>query len=220
MDCEACGVQIEQRAHGDLPDGDRAALEQHLAHCAGCRSLAALVAEVNGELSARARQALGAIDWRRLDREVALQSFVLRWLIPGFFIGMGLTVTILLARKPPDRDWLALPFAGLWAVLCVAAWRIRGRWLRQWQRGPASGEELLTFYARWLEERMRDTRQGVATCLACGLVIPGLAWLGPAPISLSEHLAFWSAPILLLPAALYLLAVDLPRLKRERRALG
>lgn len=218
MDCDTYGPHIEQLARGALPEAQRAALEAHLAGCAACRSLAGLAGRVEGELAAHARGALAAVDWRRFERELGRQTLLMRWVIPLVLVGMGTAVTIALARKPADRSWLALPFGGFWTVTVAAGWVLSRRWLRRWLRGAAEGEELLAFYRRWLDERARDTRQGIAACVAFGLGIPALALIAP-PGSPAEVAALAAAPVLLLPAAGYLALVELPRLRREEAAL-
>lgn len=218
MTCDDAGILLEMRAHAALADADRPALDAHLAGCAACRALADLVTRVDGALGARARQALAEVDWRRLDRQLDHQRTVMRWFVPAFFVLMGATVTTLLALGRSDRAWLALPFGALWAGLTLAAWRIRGRWLRQWEPSAATGDELLGHYRRWLAERRKDARQGLVTCLVCAGGIPLLGLLH-RPESAVEVVALVAAPVVLIPFALHTALVELPRLERERASL-
>jgi hypothetical protein len=84
MDCDAYELQIEQRVHGALPDDQQAALAQHLDGCLRCRDFAALVARVEARLVERVKAELSRVDWSHLDREVALQAVVVRYVLLGF----------------------------------------------------------------------------------------------------------------------------------------
>jgi hypothetical protein len=102
-------------------------------------------------------------------------------------------------------------------VIAGLCWGMRGRWLRQWER--AASEDLLPFYRRWIDARIQDARQSVAACVGAGVAIPLVVWFGAPPRSLFEHAALGSLPVVLLGSAVHLVAVRLPRLRRERKAL-
>ncbi|MBS1153072.1 MAG: hypothetical protein H6Q89_4770 [Myxococcaceae bacterium] len=216
MGCDSFEMQIEQRAHGALPPAEQAALAAHLDGCADCRDFAALVTRIEGRLVERVKAELSRVDWSRLDREVALQAVVVRWVLLGFS-ALPLAALPWVAYRNPHRPELVVPFALFGVAVAVICWGMRTRWLRQWERG--TGEDLLPFYRRWLDQRTRDARQSVAMCVATSLAIPVVLWLGVPPDSLIEQVAVGSAPVVLLGSAGYLSLVLLPRLRRERQAL-
>lgn len=216
MGCESFELQIEQRAHGALPPAQQAELAAHLAGCASCRDFAALVSRIEASLVDRVKATLTRVDWARVDREVAVQSFVARWVLMLFGV-LPLVSLGVLTAKDPHRPELLVPY-GVFAVAVAAlCWGMRRRWLQQWERGAS--EDLLAFYRRWLDQRVRDARQSIATCVGVGLAVPAVVLVGAPPQTVFDKLAVGSAPVVLLGSAVYLAVVHLPRLRRERRAI-
>ena len=74
MDCERCLEQLSARLDGELPAGEAAELEAHLAQCPSCRALAQQLEQLHGdfpaleELEAPAGFAQGVMDRVRTER--------------------------------------------------------------------------------------------------------------------------------------------------------
>lgn len=216
MDCDSFELQIEQRAHGALPAVEQAALAAHLEQCSGCRDFAALVARIERHLVERVRSELARVDWSRLDREVSLQAFVMRWVLLGFGVLPLVTLPWIILRNP-HRPELFVPFGLFGGVVAAVCWGLRGHWLRQWER--ESQEDLLPFYRRWLDQRIKDAGQSAAMCLVTALAVPLVVWFGERPQTLFLQVVLGGAPVVLLGSAVYLTWVLRPRLRRELKGL-
>lgn len=74
MDCERCLEQLSARLDGELPAGEAAELEAHLAQCPSCRALAQQLEQLHGdfpaleELEAPAGFAQGVMDRVRTEK--------------------------------------------------------------------------------------------------------------------------------------------------------
>ena len=74
MNCERCLEQLSARLDGELPAGEAAELEAHLAQCSSCRALAQQLEQLHGdfpalaELEAPAGFAPGVMDRVRTER--------------------------------------------------------------------------------------------------------------------------------------------------------
>ena len=74
MNCERCLEQLSARRDGELPAGEAAELEAHLAQCSSCRALAQQLEQLHGdfpaleELEAPAGFAQGVMDRVRTER--------------------------------------------------------------------------------------------------------------------------------------------------------
>lgn len=217
MDCDAFEVQVEQRVHGALPADQQAALAAHLEQCVRCRDFAALVSRIERQLVERVKGELSRVDWRHLDREVALQAVVVRWVLVGLGGFPLAALPWVVWRNLQRLEVLAfyIPFAVAIAFLC---WRWRAHWLRQWERG--SQEELLPFYRRWIDARIQDARQSIGAAVGAGVAIPAILLTWQPPQTLFDQLALAALPLVLFGSAVHLVAVQLPRLRREKQALG
>src|SRR5512138_1511470 len=68
--CEEHEIAIEKRRHGALAAADTAALDAHLASCAACRAFEATSRRTEDAMAAMASEALGEVDWARVERGV------------------------------------------------------------------------------------------------------------------------------------------------------
>jgi hypothetical protein len=216
MDCDTYELHIEQRAHGALAAPEQAALAAHLEQCARCRDFAALVRRIESKLVERVRAELTRVDWPRLDREVTIQAFVVRWVLVGLG-GFPLVALPWVVWQNPHRPEAYLPFGLFGVVIAALCWGMRSRWLRQWER--QSQEDLVPFYRRWLDQRIKDSGQSATMCVVTSAAIPAIIWFGERPDTLFLQVVLGAAPLVLLSSAVYLIVVLRPRLRRELKAL-
>ncbi|MBI5067874.1 MAG: zf-HC2 domain-containing protein [Deltaproteobacteria bacterium] len=218
MDCVAFEIAVEQRRHGALGPEETRALEAHLAGCERCRAYAGEAARADAALAASAEAAVGGADWARLEASVRRQvrSGARRVVFDLATVAVAVPPAVL-GLAPEGRRAGAL---GAALLACAAAALVRGGYhgfLARRARGLA-GQELLAFHRAALRADLRRALAGRWLALAGALgfaawaMAPGVAPLG--------RVALAEASLLVAGTWIYVLAVRVPRLRRQLASLG
>lgn len=208
--CEEHEIAIEKRRHGALPAAESAALDAHLASCSACRAFEATSRRTEDAMAAMASEALGEVDWARVERGV--RSSMAR-LVTAFAVMVSMVLALgALAwwtAPAPGRDDATLGFAiGAGLVLAVFATvaAVKTRTMLRLERGP----EMLA----WLR-RDRARRLRVLRLFAFVGPLIAIAY-GSRALGGSSKGALWAASAAVVAAGwAFATFVKLPRLRRE-----
>jgi hypothetical protein len=223
--CTDFEIAIEQRLHGALPPGEAAALDEHLAGCAGCTAYVASASSSQRALVEVSRAAAGGADW-----QAATARF--QGTLRARRQRMALGVVLLLVMAP-FMVWVSVPNAedrlpslvssfltggGILAAAALRTGLASRRLARLLESGR--GEDVLELSRAYLRGRVRVMRW------TRGLALPPLAMLvafATVP-SLAQGAHGWVgfavAAAIVSAGWLRLQLRDLPRAMRELEELG
>lgn len=101
MSCTDFEIAIEQRLHDALPPGDAAALDEHLARCAGCAAYLASASSSQRALVEVSRAAVSRADW-----QAATARFQGTLRARRRRVALGIVVLLIIA---PFMAWVSVP---------------------------------------------------------------------------------------------------------------
>lgn len=218
MTCAGAELALEQRLGGALPFDGAASLDEHLAGCAACRAYAEVAARSSAALAAAGAEAVAGADWDRIEaslrrqRHSAVRRVALDLLTSAVVVPLGLYGLV-----PPERR--AAVLAPLLAAAAASAlWRAAYHgWLAR-RAAALDGLELVAFHRAELRADLRRSACGrwlaaaAVIALACCALVLGATW--------RERLAFGALGLVVAGTWVYVLAVRVPRLRRQLEALG
>lgn len=218
--CEPHEIALERRAAGDLPEDEARALEAHLAGCPACADHArrlermeTMIADTNATVDPRR-------SWSRVNAYVIRREEkmhrAMRRNLPIALVSGTLVLVLSLATGRYSLTFFAL--GGVLTVLLQIVVQLqRQRSFRAIAESPA---DVLTVARRELVMRRLLVRSGAFLCavlatlwIGTGLESPP-SWLPTLGYDAGGPFCFGMGAIFV-AYAVYLLAVDLPRLRRE-----
>lgn len=226
--CSACSdfeIAIEQRLHGALPPDAGAALDEHLAGCAGCAAYLASAASSQRALVEVSRAAAGNADW-----QAATTRF--QGTLRGRRRRMVFGVVVLLVMAP-FMAWVSVPnpddrmrslvgsFLAGGAVLVAAALRTAlasRRLARLLESGR--GEDVLELQRAYLRGRVTTMRWTRVLALPPLALLVAFATVPSLAQGAHGWVGFAVAAAIVCAGWLRLQLRDLPRSLRELEELG
>lgn len=206
--CEEFEVGIEMRLHGALDVHQADALVSHLATCASCRAFEDLAKGSENAMNQQSHLHLQTLDWdalwTRTKRFIETQSR--QRALAAAVVAIAITPTVMLQAN--DVVWSALGMVVLWGTVIGVYVLVQRRKLEAVAKYQGDTGELLFFYRRELEDRLRATRRGLLlvpmwlSLLAFHLVHPyettrewiGFALLGVVIAGSSAYIWFGRRP--------------------------
>jgi len=211
--CEDFEVNIEMRLHGalDAPQTDR--LVAHLATCVSCRAFEDLAKGSENAMNQQTNLHLQTLDWNGLWKRTKsfFETQSRQRLISSAVVVGALAPMMMLMMN--DVFWSAAFLFGTWAA--AITWRLWSS--RQKLAAVAKYEgntgELLFFYRRELEDRLRSTRTAM---LVVPLWVALFAFrIGHPLASTQQWIGFVGMGVVSLGGAAYVWLVRRPRIARE-----
>jgi hypothetical protein len=225
--CEEYEVQIEQQAHGALPQEENVRLEAHLAECVDCRAFAGLVHRVEGGLIHRAAEAEQAMVWTACEQHVRRQARGMRmlpWTLGVFFFGPAAMLALVMltgGRHGSTSGWVVL---GLWCAIqawvFATAWGIRRRWLQSYAQAQVVSNGLVALFRQQLEQDRRGFRilAALLEVLGFGGLVSFFA-IQHQPQTIEDWAMLAGSPMLI-GVGIYIWFWRLPSMERKIRELA
>jgi hypothetical protein len=220
MACDEYEIAIEMRLRGELGAPGAADLDRHLEGCAACRSYEALAKRTETTMTAAALNGLDRIDWQALEGRIRRLGREYQLAIWRSMLGLVVVLPlIVLFTMPPDVRPMGWVFGAVLGVLIVGSTTLkRRRWIREAATAARAKEDLLVFWRKDLDRRIRVSR------LAALEIVAGPLFLLPVwPLRQALPPAF----LLTVAVAAFFVGQGLwwllwkgPRLRRERAELG
>lgn len=215
--CEDFEVKIEMRLHGALSAPEAAVLASHLATCASCTAFERLAKGSENAMNQHTSLHLQTLDWDALwrrtqtffatqTRQRALSSAVVVFAMAPMMILMEDTVW---------RSTLLL--VGSWIVAITLRMVSSKRKLAAVSKYEGNTGELLVFYRRELEDRLRATR-AVLVVLPILAVFMAVRLTHPLE-TLQQGIGFAGVVVVSLAGLAYVWLVRRPPIARELRQL-
>ena len=218
MSCENYEVEIGMREHGALDAVEAAALDAHLATCAGCRAFAAGSGSIETALKERVAEEAAKVDWARLQREVMAwrRNYLLKLILaPLFLLQVPLAFLFATGHLPPRELLLAGPPSTV-AIFVAYVWLVN-RPFREVTAVVRGSDDLLRGYVR--ELRRRRLRARIFATVHVALTVCSL---GIAVVDRDDGMVLYALLCVLVFGAwaLYDLMLALPRLKQALEEAG
>lgn len=218
-ECDRFELEICMRQHGALDAREEAALDAHLAGCAGCARFAAGGGGIDAALQRNVLEEAAAVDWTALRDGVTRWQRRQRlelWLAPLFLLQVPLAFLAATGKLPPRELLVAGP--PLTVALYVAWVWLVNRPFREVLAVARSHDDLLAGWTRELVRKRRRARVFAAVngaiavaCLAAAVVVDGTTRLAIYSLGCAALFGGWSA---------YDVALTLPRLRRALAEAG
>lgn len=215
--CEDFEVEIEMRLHGALDVQHVANLVAHLATCASCRGFEDLAKGSETAMNKQNHFHLQTLDWdalwTRTKRFIETQSR--QRVLASAVVALAITPAVMLSVN--NVLWSAVGMVVLWgAVLCVHV-LLQRRKLDAVTKYQGNAGELLFFYRRELEGRLRATRTAIFL-VSAWLALFAFHLAHPYESS-REWMGFASLGVVIAGASAYIWFVRRPPIARELEAL-
>jgi hypothetical protein len=215
--CEDFEVRIEMRIHDALDVRLVDDLVAHLATCASCRSFEDLAKGSEAAMNQQTHLHLHALDWdelwKRTRRFIETQSR--QRVLSSAVVAIAITPAVMLSVG--NVVWSAVAMVLLWGTVIGVHVLLQRRKLDAAARYQGNEGELLFFYRRELEDRLRATRSAL---LLPALWISLLAFHFFHPYdSPREWLGFALLGVVIGGASAYVWFVRRPPIARELAAL-
>ena len=215
--CEEFEVGIEMRLHGALDVQHAGSLVTHLLTCASCRAFEDLAKGSETAMNHQSHIHQQTLDWDALSTRT--QEFIgtqsRQRVITAAVVAIAATPAVMLSVN--NVLWSAIGMVLLWSTVIVVHRLLQRRKLDAIAKYQGDTGELLYFYRRELEDRLRATRQGA-------LLFP--LWVGLLAIHLAhpyesqrEWVGFALLGVVVAGSSAYIWFVRRPPIARELAAL-
>jgi hypothetical protein len=215
--CEDFEVSIEMRLHGALDAPQTASLADHLATCASCRGFEELAKGSENAMNQQTSLHLQTLDWDALWKRTKtfFDTQSRQRLISSAVVIVLLAPMMMLMLN--DVVWSTAFLFGSWgAAITWRLWSSRQK-LAAVAKYEGDAGELLFFYRRELEDRLRSTR---AALLVVPLWVALVAFRAGHPFaSTQQWIGFVGMGVVSLGGVAYVWLVRRPRIARELRLL-
>jgi hypothetical protein len=216
--CDPFEMAIEMRLHGALARAEEDDLAAHLATCASCQGFERLAKGTETAMTERTATHLETIDWDALLRRTI--TFVERQSRQRLAVGalvVAATIGMMLVMGFPALSTAGETLAT--GCLLLAVFWVKSRRKLANARGAREDTgELLFFYRRELEDRLRATTM-TAVLVPSWLVVSFLLIFRPYLVSPHAWAGFLGLCAVMLSIAAYAVVVRRPRIQRELDAL-
>jgi hypothetical protein len=215
--CEDFEVKIEMRLHGalDAPQTDQ--LVAHLTTCASCRAFEVLAKGSENAMNQQTNLHLQTLDWDGLWKrsKIFFDRQSRQHVISSAVVVVALAPMMMLMENDILRSGALLLFSWV-AAIAWRSWSIRQR-LAAVAKYEGDTGELLFFYRRELEDRMRSTRR-VLLLLPVSAVPLAVRLVHPFTTT-RQWVGFVGMYVVILGAIAYVWLVRRPRVARELQQL-
>ncbi len=215
--CEDFEVRVEMRLHGALDVPEAAILAGHLSACTSCRAFEALAAGSENAMNQRARTQLQTLDWDELWSRT--RSMIARQsrdqVLASAVVAVAITPAIMLIEGNVLQTGIGMLV--LWSA--AIGWRLLSarRKLAAIVGYQGDTGELLFFYRRELEDRLRSARAIVPIFAVCVAVVVRRLFVPFG--SVQQWIGLTLQAAVMFGACAYVWFVRRPRIARELAAL-